>query len=71
MVFYSKTREIFMTVSGTYVCNCGKHFHDTFSDDEESICPECKGETATAPSQAEFDFLKPQTLEEIEGIPYI
>lgn len=59
-----------MPVSGTYLCDCGKHFKSTFGDDEESVCPECQGKTPEATPE-EFDVLKPPTLEEIAPIPYL
>jgi len=71
VVFCRKIEEVFMsTASGDYICHCGKIFNDTFSVDEESICPACQNKESTANSQIEFNFLKPPTMEEIETIPY-
>lgn len=55
--------------NGTYLCDCGRRFYGTFSNDEESVCPECTGEESET-IQLEFDVLKPPTLEEIAPIPY-
>jgi hypothetical protein len=69
VVFYNKREEVFMAVSGMYICDCGKHFHDTFSDDEDVSCPDCRGIEPEAP-EVEFDVLKPPTMEEIAPIPF-
>lgn len=58
-----------MAISGTYLCDCGKRFEGTFSDDEESLCPSCQDKTPE-PAPEAFDFIKPLTLEEIASIPY-
>ena len=61
-----------MAVSGTYLCDCGKRFEGTFSDDEESLCSACQDKvpkTLAIPTTG--DFTEPRSLEEITPIPYL